>query len=40
MFNGRPGEGAHQRRLRAFNEAVYRDLGEGGIISGVSQNSI
>ena len=26
-FNGRPGEGQHQRRVRAFNEALYRDLG-------------
>src|SRR5262249_9774450 len=27
LFNGRPGEGQHQRRARAFNEALYRDLG-------------
>lgn len=27
VFNGRPGEGQHQRRLRMFNEAIYRDLG-------------
>ncbi len=26
-FNGRPGEGQHQRRARALNEAIYRDLG-------------
>jgi CubicO group peptidase (beta-lactamase class C family) len=26
-FNGRCGEPQHQRRARAFNEAVYRDLG-------------
>lgn len=28
-FNGRPGEGQHQRRARALNEAIYRDLGCG-----------
>lgn len=28
-FNGRPGEGQHQRRARALNEAIYRDLGLG-----------
>jgi CubicO group peptidase (beta-lactamase class C family) len=26
LFNGRPGEGQHQRRTRAFNDALYRDL--------------
>jgi CubicO group peptidase (beta-lactamase class C family) len=26
-FNGRPGEGQHQRRSRALSEAIYRDLG-------------
>jgi len=25
LFNGRPGEGQHQRRARAFNEAIYQD---------------
>jgi CubicO group peptidase (beta-lactamase class C family) len=29
VFNGRPGEGQHQRRARTFNEAVYADLGIG-----------
>lgn len=28
-FNGRPGEGQHQRRARALNEAIYCDLGLG-----------
>ncbi len=28
-FNGRPGEPQHQRRVRALNEAIYRDLGLG-----------
>ncbi len=28
-FNGRPGEGQHQRRARALNEAIYQDLGRG-----------
>lgn len=27
VFNGRPGEPQHQRRAKAFNEAIYRDLG-------------
>uniref|UniRef100_A0A7C2JYS0 Class A beta-lactamase-related serine hydrolase n=1 Tax=Schlesneria paludicola TaxID=360056 RepID=A0A7C2JYS0_9PLAN len=27
LFNGRAGEPQHNRRCRAFNEAVYRDLG-------------
>ncbi len=26
-FNGRPGEGQHQRRAKALNEAIYLDLG-------------
>lgn len=26
-FNGRPGEGQHQRRVRAINDAIYEDLG-------------
>jgi len=30
-FNGRPGEGQHQRRARALNEAIYRDLGLGAL---------
>ena len=25
--NGRPGEGQHQRRNRALNDAIYEDLG-------------
>jgi CubicO group peptidase (beta-lactamase class C family) len=29
LFNGRPGEGQHQRRARAFNEALCRDVGIG-----------
>jgi CubicO group peptidase (beta-lactamase class C family) len=27
FFNGRPGEGQHNRRARQFNEAIYSDLG-------------
>jgi CubicO group peptidase (beta-lactamase class C family) len=27
LFNGRAGEPQHNRRCRAFNEAIYRDLG-------------
>ncbi|HEX4054927.1 MAG TPA: serine hydrolase domain-containing protein [Tepidisphaeraceae bacterium] len=30
IFNGMPGEDAHQRRMRATLEAVYEDLGIGG----------
>lgn len=26
-FNGRPGEGQHQRRVRALNDAIYEELG-------------
>ena len=26
IYNGRPGEGQHQRRVRALNDAIYRDL--------------
>lgn len=26
IFNGRPGEGQHQRRARALNDAIYQDL--------------
>jgi CubicO group peptidase (beta-lactamase class C family) len=29
LFNGRCGEGQHQRRARAFNDAVYSDIGFG-----------
>jgi CubicO group peptidase (beta-lactamase class C family) len=29
MLNGMPGEPAHHRRMRAFLEALYRDLGLG-----------
>jgi CubicO group peptidase (beta-lactamase class C family) len=31
VFNGRPGEGPHQRRARSFNEAIYEDLGLGSL---------
>jgi CubicO group peptidase (beta-lactamase class C family) len=30
-FYGRPCEGQHQRRVRALNEAIYRDLGLGAL---------
>lgn len=30
IFNGMPGEDAHQRRMRATLEAVYEDMGIGG----------
>ena len=33
LFNGRCGEGQHQRRGRAFNEAVYLDVGIGDAAS-------
>lgn len=29
VFNGRPGEGQHNRRVRALNDAIYQDLGLG-----------
>jgi len=32
VFNGRPGEAAHQRRARELNSAIYKDLGLGGAV--------